>query len=127
MLTEISRTGCTGYVVPGLGIPEAVMSFGMAMSFVIGTDQPGIYEVTLTFLEPNVAAAGVRVFSVFANDAPVLSRLDLFAHAGLQKVVKRAFTVDVIDRIQIDLRSDSGRPAVLSTLTIQLVMPWTQQ
>jgi hypothetical protein len=42
----------------------------------------GAYVLTLKFIEPNKAAAGLRVFSVTANGAAVVSGLDVFAKAG---------------------------------------------
>lgn len=118
-MSDWTITGATDYTVPGLTIPEAQMSFGMSMSFATAVAENGVYEVLLTFLEPNASGPGVRMFSVAINDAPVLQNIDLFAEAGLQQVFRRAAWIVVVDgQVRVDLRSTSGRPAVISNISI---------
>jgi hypothetical protein len=87
---------------------------------------PQLYFVTLSFIEPCtpascggwIAAAGQRVFSVFANDQPIVWNLDLFAESGALVPTVRAAVIAVSGQT-LNLRFvASVRNAVISAIAI---------
>ena len=57
----------------------------------------GEYLVTLGFIETEVAAAGLRIFDVEAEDKVSLEGLDIFEEAGDFSLLQRSFRVGVFD------------------------------
>lgn len=56
----------------------------------------GNYQVTLKFAETYVGGTGERVFSVYANDRPVIADLDVYKEAGGKyKAIDKTFPVSV--------------------------------
>ena len=76
----------------------------------------GNYAVTLGFVEPTrTAAVGSRVFNVEANDATVISNLDIFAEAGKHRTIiaPRTFNVTVNNgRLNLNFKPVVGGAAV---------------
>ncbi|MDX1545478.1 MAG: glycoside hydrolase family 2 TIM barrel-domain containing protein [Rhodothermales bacterium] len=82
---------------------------------------PGAYELTFGFMEPTHEAAGMRVFSVFVGDIPVLSDLDLAAAAGRWTALERKVHVVVPPSsapLPVTFRATHGLP-ILSSLVIR--------
>jgi len=79
-----------GILPPGTNDPT--MRYGAQFVYTVSVPNPGLYRVTLYFQEPSVQNPGERVFSVTANDQPILSGLDLAATAGyLVPTARQAF------------------------------------
>lgn len=57
----------------------------------------GEYLVTLDFIETEVAAAGLRIFDVEAEDKVSIEGLDIFDEAGDFSLLQRSFRVGVFD------------------------------
>jgi hypothetical protein len=101
-----SDTGYSGssaaYTIPGPplaftppGTSKLTLRYGSPIVYDIGLPQPGLYTVLLQMVEPNATAAGERVFSVTANDQPIVDGLDLWYSAGLQVPTARSAIVSV--------------------------------
>jgi beta-galactosidase len=73
----------------------------------------GRYQVTLTFLEPSLAA-GARRFDVLANARPMLSDFDVAAAAGgILVPVTRSFSVDVANgSLELAFKPKAGQAIV---------------
>ena len=82
-----------GILPPGTN--DATMRYGDQFTYHVPVPNAGLYRVTLYFQEPIVQQAGGRVFSVTANDAPILSDLDLVATAGYLVPTARSAFVSV--------------------------------
>ena len=91
---------------------------GASFSYVIPVS-PGVYKVTLLWVEPNKTAAGQRLFDVRLNGAVSASGIDLFVLAGgALKPYTRTFDVSVLaGAIQITLTPTTGN-AVLSAIQV---------
>lgn len=79
------------------------------------------YEIRLHLLEPRGdAQAGERVFDVSVQGQPAISGLDVAAEAGggLRGIVRSLSNVAAKDWIEIQLKSHSGLPPVLSGIEI---------
>ncbi|MFD1786195.1 glycoside hydrolase family 2 TIM barrel-domain containing protein [Sphingomonas floccifaciens] len=91
-----------------------------AFSYRIPTT-PGRYAVTLTFMEPSLAA-GARRFDVLANGKPVVTNLDIAAETGkpLTALVKRV-EVDVTgDMLDLRFAAKTGKPIVSAVELVPL-------
>ncbi len=82
-----------GILPPGTN--DATMRYGDQFTYHVPVPNASLYRVTLYFQEPIVQQAGGRVFSVTANDAPILSDLDLVATAGYLVPTARSAFVSV--------------------------------
>lgn len=109
---------------PGTNV--TTMRYGSDFTYSFLLAGPGIYTVTMYFVEPCspiacggwINAPGQRVFSVAANDQPILSNLDLFAAAGSLVATARAALIAVPGNT-LNLRfTASVRNAVISAITI---------
>jgi hypothetical protein len=78
----------------------------------------GPHWVRLEFLEPSVQAPGQRLFNVFINDQPMLSRLDPFAIAGYLKPFSRTVLAVGSDGF-LNIRFETiTRSAIISQIVI---------
>jgi hypothetical protein len=75
------------------GTNDLTMRYGQSFAYDIQLPQPGPYTIVLEFIEPTIQAAGQRVFSVWANDQPIVDHLDLYASAGYLVPTTRAATI----------------------------------
>jgi hypothetical protein len=96
--TDAYYVGGLPWVIPqGIlppGTTDATIRYGASFVYPIPAGSTGTpYLVTLHFIEPTVASVGQRVFSVYANDQPIIDRLDLVAAVGYLKPMARAFVV----------------------------------
>jgi Malectin domain len=70
---------------------QSTLRQGQRFAYSIQVPIAGPYIVMLGFVEPTVGGMGKRVFSVSANDQPILQNLDVFAEVGaLAPLVKTA-------------------------------------
>ncbi|HYT08984.1 MAG TPA: malectin domain-containing carbohydrate-binding protein [Rugosimonospora sp.] len=70
--------------------------------YTIPVPAPGVYNLTLTFLDPYRTAAGQRVFDVTVNGLKVLANFDIFAAAGGQsKSIDKTFPVTATGPIAV--------------------------
>ena len=119
----------TAYTVPNytpVAPNVATMRYGTRFTYHLTVSSPGMYTVTLSFIEPCtpascggwIAAAGQRVFSVTANDQPIIQNLDLFAENGALTPTARAALL-VIPGTDLYLTfTASVRNAVISAIAI---------
>src|SRR5579862_38026 len=105
----------TAYTIPST---SATMRYGQSFAYDIPIPTSCWYTVLLQFVEPTVTAAGQRIFSVTANDQPIIQNLDLVASAGLLTPLSRASLVYVAGKTLHLAFVASTRNAVISTITI---------
>lgn len=129
-------TPSTTYTIPTfVSIPtlppgtNTVMRYAVSpavLTYTIQVPVSGMYILMLGFVEPCdspitcknwVPAPGQRVFSVLANDQPILNNVDIFAEVGaLQPLIKT--TVLYISGILTLAFPASSRNAVISLISI---------
>ncbi len=82
--------------------------------------EPGVYDLTFGFMEPEHDTPGQRVFSILIDGTPIIADLDLAAEAGRWAAVERTvrFTVAEPRTVSIELVPTVGVP-VLSSLVIR--------
>ncbi len=120
-------TGGAAYLIPQALLPpgttDATLRFGTAFSYRVPSDNCA-YIVTFRFIEPNMKAAGQRIFSVRINNQVAIDRLDLVAEAGYLTPLSRSVVVmgsDSALRIHFEAHV---RSAVVSAIQVQpLVVP----
>ena len=104
-------------VVPP-GTNDLTMRYGQQFTYHVTVAQPGQYTVCLYFVEPTVLTAGARVFSVSANDQPIVQNLDLFAENGYLVPTERSALV-YVPGTDLYLRfAASVRNAVISLIVV---------
>lgn len=84
--TQATTAAFTGTPDPGLYKQQIAENAGDNMTLTVPV-AAGTYTVNLYFAEPYYVAAGDRIFGVVVNGTTIVSRLDLFATAGLGKPV----------------------------------------
>jgi len=79
-----------------------------------------LYTVRLHFCENQFTAVGARVFNAFVNGNPVLKNLDLFASAGLNKVVVYTYTAmsDANGNIEVDIANGPADAAMINAIDV---------
>lgn len=88
----------TSYTIPTfIPIPtlppgtNSTLRYAPSLTYTLQVPVAGMYVIMLGFVEPTVQGPGLRVFSVWANDQPLLQNVDIFAEAGyLQPLIKTA-------------------------------------
>jgi hypothetical protein len=115
--TPIAWNGGSEFSVQTAPPGYEFMHYGSSFSTTIEVP-PGIYVLTLRFIEPTVKTVGSRVFDVAINDQPVLSRFDVFARAGFMQPIERAFVVVVKTKtLAVDFTA-SVRSAIVSGIQV---------
>lgn len=126
---DVGFSSPPGYTTTAYTIPQFVslpllppgtnstLRYGQNFAYTIYVPSPAMYVLLLGFAEPTVQGPGQRIFSVWANDQPIVQNLDLYAEAGyLQPVVKTA-VVYIQKSITIQFVA-SVRNAVVSLISI---------
>jgi len=119
----------TAYTVPNytpVSPNVGTMRYGTQFTYHLTVSSPGLYTVTLSFLEPCtpascggwIAAPGQRVFSVTANDQPIIQNLDLYAENGAMTPTSRAAFLAIPGTTLNLTFTASVRNAVISAITI---------
>lgn len=126
-------TPTTAYTIPFLPLPvtppgttDTTLRYGQNFTYTLPVTTPGLYLVLLNFVEPTVSKPGQRVFSVTVQDQPVIQNLDLVAEAGLLVPIARAFPIFLAGPSVAINFTASVRYAVVSTITVFPMYPWTQ-
>jgi Malectin domain len=103
---------------PGLTPPFFNLRYGTSFSYSIPV-APGLYTVTLGFIEPNKTGPGQRLFSVSTNGFSALSRLDVFQEAGgaLKPITKTFPVIAVGGLISLQFTGNVGN-AVISGIQV---------
>ena len=104
-------------VVPP-GTNDLTMRYGQQFTYHVTVAQPGQYTVCLYFIEPTVLSAGARVFSVSANDQPIIQNLDLFAENGYLVPTERSALVSIPGKDLYLRFAASVRNAVISLIVV---------
>lgn len=117
-------TSTTPVCPPGLDRPPYLnlryqTSFSYTLQF-----PPGLYQVTLAFIEPNKTGPGQRVFSVSLNGATALSQFDIYQATGaaLIPTVRSFPVVATSGAIQIQFTATVGNAVVSGIQVDDLVM-----
>ena len=113
-------TAWANTTTPPQDAPFQYLRFAPSITYTIPVT-PGLYTVTLRFIEPNKTAANQRRFTVSANGQIVVPNLDLFATTGgAQKPFSYAFPVVAMSKtLTIQFTSlISGGSAVVSGIQI---------
>lgn len=118
--------GTTAYTIPSpLPLPivppgtnDLTLRYAPQFTYTFTVPQPGPYTVVLYFVEPTVTAPGQRIFSVTANDQPIVQNLDLVAEAGYLVPTARAAIVFVPGTKLALTFSSSVRNAVVSMIQV---------
>lgn len=101
------------------GTNDATMRFGPAFSYHVSVPKPGLYTVTLYFLEPTYQAPGQRVMAVSANDTPIIQGLDLAAESGyLVPTAKSGLVVIAGLDLYLNFSALGGHSAVVSMIVV---------
>lgn len=110
----------TAYTIPNppATITDATMRYCVVCTYHIPVSAPGFYQITLNFVEPTVQGAGQRVFSVTANDQPILTGLDLFATAGYLVPTSRSVLLAVTGPAIDIVFAAQVRNAVISSISV---------
>jgi hypothetical protein len=96
---------------------NSTLRYGQSFSYTITVPVPGMYLILLGFVEPTVQGPNQRIFSVLANDQPIIQNLDLFAEVGyLQPSVKTA-PVYIQNTLVLQFTA-SVRNAVVSLISV---------
>ena len=120
--TDTGFSGATtAYTIPApvpVGISDSTMRYGQYFTYHLSfTGRPGLYALVLGFVEPSVQGPGQRIFSVAANDQPIVANIDLFAEAGYLVSTTRSAVVYLSGTDLCLVFSASVRNAVISSIT----------
>lgn len=112
----------TAYTIPSpvpASISDPTMRYGQQFTYHIAlTGKPGLYALVLSFVEPTVQGPGLRVFSVTANDQPIIQNLDLVATAGYLVPTTRSFPIYIFSGDLTIVFTASVRNAVVSSISL---------
>lgn len=117
---DFTSCATTAYTIPSTpaAVTDPTMRYGPQFTYHIPVSAPGFYQLTLNFVEPTVQGAGQRVFSVTANDQPILTGLDLFATAGYLVPTSRSVLLAVTGAAIDIVFTAQVRNAVISSISV---------
>ncbi len=116
--TAYTLTSPTPLPILPPGTSDMTMRYGPQFTYHIQVAAPGTYTVLLNFVEPTVTGPGQRVFSVWANDQPILQDLDLYAESGYMVPTARAASISIAGTDLYLMFSASIRNAVISSIAV---------
>lgn len=124
--------GTTAYTIPQfIPLPtlppgsNSTLRYGQSFNYTLQVPVAGMYVILMGFVEPCtpaacggwIAEAGQRVFSVWANDQPLLQNLDVFAEAGALAPLTKAAVVYIPGQLTLSFAA-SVRNAVISLIVL---------
>lgn len=116
--------GTTAYTIPQFvafpALPpgtNSTLRYGVNFTYSLQVPVAGMYVLMLGFAEPTVQWPGQRVFSVWANDQPILQNLDVFAEVGYAKPLVKAAVVYIPGQLTLSFVA-SVRNAIVSLIVL---------
>ena len=129
-------SGTATYTVPANLMPvtilppgtnDATMRYAPAFSYHVTVANPGLYTVSLYFVEPTYQSPGQRIMSVTANDTPILQGVDLAAEAGyLVPTAKTAIVAIAGLDLYLQFSALGGRNALVSEMIVTPIAALSQ-